>query len=86
MVGINDDHEQIQMSIYVRDNYLYFKNFAPLNKRMQFTLSDLSGREVIVLNENSFNDPIDVQSLAPGIYVVNIYSDDHFFKGKIFLN
>lgn len=50
-----------------------------------FSLYDVTGREILRLNATVWQDPVRLPQLAPGLYTIRIQTDKHTFTSKLIL-
>lgn len=67
-------------------NFVAFKADVLNNKSHQITISDLTGRPLIVVLKNERKKIIDVSNLSNGVYIYSINEDDQIVtSGKLFI-
>jgi hypothetical protein len=81
-LGIEDIPEEERVLVYPNPSSgtLYFTgNYS------QFTVFDITGREVFRHRSSAGNTPVRLPQLAPGLYSIRIETDKHTITSKLFL-
>jgi hypothetical protein len=83
-VGQNEISDGYNVSVYPNPAHAELHIRTPEMKRDIFcSLIDLTGKEIFKNKLNSSNEVISFPHLSPGIYILNLYSDERRFVKKI---